>query len=284
MAGEVFISYRRAIRQYLTRFILLLCLFVFLVAPSVARAESDEVEARIPCWFVGDITLCHVEILVKGEITTYTIQEVQALLKLREAWARDRGGDGHDGDRLSIDSPGGNVAAAMSIGRMLRSARMGVTVEDHGQCVSACVLVLAAGVTRGVSGKVGIHRPFFDVAVGTRAITPDEVRSNYQKMLQNIRAYLREMNVSERLADDMLAIEPAKVRYLSENEQLAYGLGRIDPIEQETVDIEEAQRLGVDRREYMRRKSRVGSECFGSSRSPVESIVDCYNRIMNLGR
>ena len=50
----------------------------------------------------------------------------------------------------------------------------------------------------------------------------------------DIRAYLREMNVSERLADEMMKTPPSSVRYLIAEEQESFGLSVIDPIERET--------------------------------------------------
>jgi hypothetical protein len=48
-------------------------------------------------------------------------------------------------------------------------------------------------------------------------------------MLQGMRDYLREMNVSQRLADDMLVIEPENNHILTEAELKAYRLVGIDP-------------------------------------------------------
>lgn len=87
------------------------------------------------------------------------------------------------------------------------------------------------------------------------------------------------MNVSERLAEDMLRIEPANARYLTRGEMDAYGLTERDPVYQETLDLDEARRLGLDRGEFTRRKLRTEREC-----PPVNaSILDwrrCYDRIM----
>src|SRR6266404_5372364 len=44
-------------------------------------------------------------------------------------------------------------------------------------------------------------------------------------MLKEIRAYFREMDVSTRLADDMLATEPKSVHILTHEEINKYGLG-----------------------------------------------------------
>lgn len=73
-------------------------------------------------------------------------------------------------------------------------------------------------------------------------------------MLNVVRAYLRDMNVSERLAEDMLKIPPADVRYLSNDELVNYGVTYLDPVEQETIELQEARSLGVDRREFRRVK------------------------------
>jgi hypothetical protein len=80
-------------------------------------------------------------------------------------------------------------------------------------------------------------------------------------MLKDISAYFREMDVSKRLADEMLATEPEKVHILTHEEIKKYGLARLDAAEQqrraiakEVSDLQEANQLGLDRREYTRRK------------------------------
>jgi hypothetical protein len=93
---------------------------------------------------------------------------------------------------------------------MFRNERawIGVGIDHRAVCISACVFILAGAVEReiGQLGTLGIHRPYFPTTPGS--ITTDQVKSDYKAMLQGIRAYLHEMNVSERLADDMLATEP----------------------------------------------------------------------------
>jgi hypothetical protein len=73
-------------------------------------------------------------------------------------------------------------------------------------------------------------------------------------MLQDMRAYLREVHVSVRLADDMLAIEPQRIRILTRAELTEYGLAKVDPAEQqrraiesEARDVAEANQLGYCR-------------------------------------
>jgi hypothetical protein len=67
----------------------------------------------------------------------------------------------------------------MAIGRLLRKEKARVRVgykplHTQGSCNSACVLVLAGATGRDMEdGKVGIHRPYFDVPAGE--ISPDKI-------------------------------------------------------------------------------------------------------------
>ena len=188
------------------------------------------------------------------------------------------------GEHYGINSRGGSVGAAMAIGRMLRRKHAHLIVDDY--CISACVLILAGAVDRqiGDSAVVGIHRPF----LGTSPHNPlktEQVKQAYEHMLQDMRAYLREMNVPERLADDMLAIEPHRVRVLTQAALTEYGLANVDPAEQqrravenEARDIEEANRLGLDRMEYTRRKAFAESIC---ERTPAGQPVTDYSEFWN---
>ena len=106
-------------------------------------------------------------------------------------------------------------------------------------------------------------------------------------MLQGLRAYLREMNVSVKLADDMVAVEPQRIRFLTHDDLNRYGLAGIDPAEQQIrvngseIQVEEASRFGLDRREHTRRKA-LGIELC-SLMSPREAFV-CKNRVLATGQ
>jgi hypothetical protein len=110
-----------------------------------------------------------------------------------------------------------------------------------------------------IGGKVGIHRPYLEVPGGQ--VSPDKVREVLLKTLQDMRAYFREMNVSEQLADAMMRINPEQMHLLSVAETNGYGLTAEDPITQEVSDLEEAQHYRVSRQEYARRKNLVHRRC-----------------------
>jgi hypothetical protein len=162
---------------------------------------------------------------------------------------------------VELDTPGGSVSAAIAIGRLLRKERATVAVADGAVCYSACVLIFAGAVNRAMDpqAKLGIHRPYLEVPRGE--ITPGSVQEAYQQTLQDIRSYFREMNVSEQLADAMLRIEPKNIRLLDYGALLNYGLTSTDPIEQETLELQDAQWFKLDRQEYMQRKAVTERVC-----------------------
>src|SRR6202165_3264803 len=108
----------------------------------------------------------------------------------------------------------------------------------NGVCFSACVFILAGAVDRqiGKSDQVGIHRPYLR-STPEKPLEADQVKQAYSRTLQDMRSYLREMNVSQRLADDMLATEPENNRILTEAELKAYRLMGVDPAEQQRRGI-----------------------------------------------
>jgi hypothetical protein len=206
----------------------------------------------------GGKTFCSVDLTLKGVIDAAMtaelksrLQQVSGTISTLHVW---------------LDSPGGTVGPAMEIGRLLRSRRATVSINAAAghSCVSACVLVFASGVIRGaVPERLGIHRPYLEV--GTAARTMAEIKTVVDQMLAQIRAYLAEMNVDPRLADDMMRIPSEQVRYLTYDDLDAYGLGVSDPVWQEEMDLAAARRLGIPRQEYMRRDKLAMELC-----KPVE--------------
>ena len=226
---------------------------------------------------------CQFTLSIDGKITAATMDEVRNLLvDRRKNWQKIVG------VRYEINSPGGSVSAAIAIGRMFRTEKISLLVDDN--CVSACVLILAGAVERliATSARVGIHRPYLETTP-QQNLAPEQVKNTYSGMLQAMRAYLKEMNVSERLADDTLKTEPEAIHFLSAEELNTYGLLGIDPeeqqrraIEKETQDIQAANRLGLDRTEYIRRKVLGDSVC-GSAANYLE-YVKCKDSVLKTGR
>jgi hypothetical protein len=164
----------------------------------------------------------------------------------------------------------------MAIGRLLRTEEVSVQIEPQSICYSACVLVFAGAVTRNMRGAVAIHRPYYEVPKDEDEISADKFSKQFQKMLQELRSYFREMNVNEQLADAMLQTAPEQNRVLNYAELNAYGLTAVDPVAQEIKDLKAAQKLGLSRQEYNRRKALAETQC-------ANKETTCYEKILQTG-
>jgi ATP-dependent protease ClpP protease subunit len=249
------------------------------IALLVSQANAGGVTGRVEC--DQKTKYCLIKgLTINGEIDN-TI--TAALSQVIETFGRQRDpkvqSNDLSGTTIKLNSPGGSVSAAMAIGRILRTNRMTALVDPYASCLSSCVLIYAGAVARfGYKelARVGIHQPYLEVP--SQQVDADTVRKSYTSMLTNIRAYLREMNVSEQLADEMMKISPSSVRYLNSDEQEKFGLSAIDPIERETSTLEQAQKLGLDRTEYNRREALSIKLC------PLDqSFGGCHDSIMKTG-
>ena len=140
-------------------------------------------------------------------------------------WAlRDRVGQAGQArvGQMQLNSTGGDLEAALAIGRLMREMSFDSLVLPRGACHSACVFVLAAGVDKVVKGEVGIHRPYFP------QIAAAEVGPALRAVKAEAEAYLDEMNIPTRLVEDMFSVDPAAMRILTEAELGAYRLNSED--------------------------------------------------------
>ena len=254
-------------------------------ASASALAEEAQVWDQVRCNYLGgppvppvpgfSVKPCDFELHISGPISAAMVGAVQAgLAHMDVQFARS----GLLGLVIHLNSSGGDVEAAMTIGRLLRKHSSPVTVDGTETCVSACVFILAGAITREIYGRVGIHRPYLETS--NKAPTEAVVKEKIDQTQEIIRAYFKEMNISERLSNDMMTIPSDQVRYLTTDDLVNYGIGPIDPVKKETWELEAAQRLGLDRLEYMRRRDRQHRECDGTGMDSKQSS-ECYDRIMH---
>lgn len=134
--------------------------------------------------------------------------------------------------QVDLDSPGGDVFAAMQIGEIVRRDWLWTSVSGElaaKGCMSACVLVLAAGATRivGSDSRVGIHRPYFDQVLFA-GLDRAQAKAKYDALSQSVAAYLAKMGMSERLNQEMMKVPSSGIRLLSYDEVEAFGLSGED--------------------------------------------------------
>ncbi|UFZ03190.1 hypothetical protein LQG66_28715 [Bradyrhizobium ontarionense] len=97
---------------------------------------------------------------------------------------------------IVLNSPGGSVADALAMGRLIRARKFATEVEAGKYCASSCPLVFAGGVERraGDRATIGVHQ------IAAAPTTATAVRSgNDMSLAQNISArcqrHLAEMGV-----------------------------------------------------------------------------------------
>jgi hypothetical protein len=161
---------------------------------------------------------------------------------------------------VELDSTGGNIDAALDIGRLLRQREFPAIVDRGAQCLSACVYVLAGAPRRVVNqyGTVGIHRPYDP---NDQADTPEQQKAKQTRWAASIKQFLASVNVPARLYEDSLFIPPDRMKVLSGSELQQYGLNANDPYVDEADEIREAKRLGLSRQELGRRKAEARVKC-----------------------
>jgi hypothetical protein len=173
-----------------------------------------------------------------------------------------------------LNSEGGDVAAAMKIGRIIRNSEGNVTTQNNAKCFSSCALIYIAGVKRSnTNGVIGLHRPYL-----AASLSREIVEQAAPLMLQRIRDYVREMGVSDAFYDAMVNTEVSEVR-LYHGDEIKKIIPETDPTYDEIDNAYDARRHGVSAGEMRRRKSIVKQKCepllSSADRSTWSRFGDC---------
>jgi hypothetical protein len=147
---------------------------------------------------------------------------------------------GHITQQIYLASPGGDLAEAMKIGRLVRSLNMETIVpgaypsqlnrmhsflhdlKANYMCTSACFFVYVAGIERFVDsplGKafLGIHRPYLSES-DLQSATSDEAIASMTYTKSMVENYLKEMGVPTKYSDEMFSISKNDIRWISDDE------------------------------------------------------------------
>jgi hypothetical protein len=115
---------------------------------------------------------------------------------ISEAFAAEVSRRGDYIKTVALNSPGGSVADALTMGRLIRERKFATEVEAGKYCASSCPLVFAGGVERRAADKatIGVHQV---VAIGSAAGGPlrDEM-SVAQNISARCQRYLGDMGVN----------------------------------------------------------------------------------------
>ena len=175
---------------------------------------------------------------------------------------------------VDLDFPGGDVLAAMQIGEIVRGDWLWTTVPAEPPakgCMSACVMILAAGAVRvvGADSRVGIHRPFFDHILFA-GLDRAQAKAKYDVLSQSVAAYLTKMGMSERLYQEMMKVPSSELRFLSYDDMTALNLEGQDPGYAEWIRAKNVARYGEAKMKefdaWLVRQNEYLSRCRSSSR------------------
>lgn len=173
---------------------------------------------------------------------------------------------------LDIDSAGGQVEEAIRVGDQIAESGWSIWVREGSLCHSACVLVLAAGDTRSIAGKVGIHRL---MRLKSTATTRVELNDELRDITQQLRDYLSRNGVAAHLADRMMTIPARNLLLLNAAELRQYGLSGTNAAQEDLDRIRVARKCGED---FARRRDAFGrafdNECMQPG-AAFQSLADC---------
>lgn len=129
-----------------------------------------------------------------------------------------------------LDSPGGSVADALAIGRLIRERELATRLEAGAYCASSCPLVFAGGTARFASpdASIGVHQVFTAgeiAATGGVGVGMDRA----QRISAECQRYLVEMGVDPRVWMHAMETPKDELFYFTPEElvdlELATGTG-----------------------------------------------------------
>lgn len=200
-----------------------------------------------------------VQVFLQGYIT----QQDAYGAKVMESLVR-RGRQKVAGNAVSFAGNGGDVDAAMEMGRVLRTLGVSAVVARGEQCLSSCVFAFMGGDRRTVAGRLGIHRPYFSSA---RKV-PDR-RSYYRELQKRLRQYIEELDFPPSLYEAFMAVPPESINILTAADLKKFYLQGMSPAAEDEADATAARRLGISVAEYLQQKAQ---------REPCAGVFDSDGR------
>lgn len=238
---------------------------IFTAGLAIAQDESNQAAVRVVPKLAQTRNPGHVRdsgyIEITGIISNSTVTQLVAAIPKAKASAGNFTHSGEPVVRVFVDSKGGEVLAAVQLGQIIRSQAIEVWVDKSAECTSACILLLAGGVSRvAVPGaRLGVHRPFFPPEKFA-GLTYAQSQERYATLASGVKEYLRQMGVSDDLYNAMIKIPSHKVEYLTEESANSIALLGDDPAYQEWQRAKDRRAMGPERLEKL------------------DNYVECINR------
>ena len=149
---------------------------------------------------------------------------------------------------LDLDSPGGLIEDGIRAGDSIGDSHWTIWVREGAVCHSACVLILAAGDQRLVSGTVGIHRM---IRLSSTATTRQQLNAELRQVHSQLVDYLGRNGAASAIADLMMTVPSRDLRLLSADELHSFGLEGANPVQEDLERLRVLRECGTD---FLRRK------------------------------
>ena len=173
---------------------------------------------------------------------------------------------------LDLDSPGGVIEDGIRAGDAMGDEHWTVWVREGAVCHSACVLILAAGDQRLVSGAVGIHRM---IRLSSTATTRQQLTAELQQVHAQLDDYLQRNGAATAIADLMMTVPSRDLRLLTTDELHEFGLEGANPVQDDLERLRVLRQCGQD---FLRRKEAfqraLDHDC-GKPGQHVDAMRDC---------
>jgi len=122
-------------------------------------------------------------------------------------------------DSVVLNSEGGNIYAAQRIGKLIRKNHLSTYVFPNDHCVSACSLILQAGVCKMAIGDVGVHR-----GSPTTFDTFDKIKDSVKLSRKNVETFLKEMDTHPSMIHMFFNVPNWNMHYLTNEEKFIFGM------------------------------------------------------------
>lgn len=126
---------------------------------------------------------------------------------------------------IALNSPGGSVEDALTIGRLIREKGFATAVGDGALCASSCPLILAGGTERTISqtASVGVHQ-IYAGAHQDGELGSAQAMSDAQIVTARITRHLVDMDIDAALWLHALDTPPDRLYFLTHAEMEEFGL------------------------------------------------------------
>ena len=231
---------------------------LFLTTPLTARADvsvEPETEGSVWLWVTGTIS----------EADASQFERLSPVLE-------------HKTPSIKLNSRGGDVKAAMKIGRIIRKYDGETIINGNNKCYSSCALIFISGVQRIIidRGELGLHRPYFASAPQSR----EAIEKQVPLMLSMIKSYISEMGVTDNFYQLMVNTDPSAITTYT-GWTIEKLVPSSDPTYDEILAASLAGMYGITTAEYRRRSGEATSTCFNAKGDPAkQKTIYCHEAMM----